>query len=45
MITMRELRKMIAEGCDFSRPLCVVSHDVGKKAAKHSVVCVDENYR
>ena len=44
MITMREFRQMIADGCDFSRPLHVVSVDVGKKAAKHSAVRVDETF-
>ena len=41
---MRELRQLIVDGCDFSQPLRVVSHDVGKKAAKHSAVRVDETY-
>ena len=44
MLTMRELRQMLADGCDFSQPLRVVSRDVGKKAAKHSAVRVDETY-
>ena len=44
MITMRELRQMIADKCDFSQPLHVVSRDVGKKAAKHSAVRVDETF-
>lgn len=42
--TMRELRQLIAENCDFSRPLRVVAHDLGRKAAKHSVVQADENH-
>ena len=44
MITMRELRQLIVDGCDFSQPLHVVSHDVGKKASKHSALRVDEMF-
>ena len=40
--TMRELRNLIAENCDFTQPLRVVAHDVGKKASKHSAVRADE---
>ena len=43
--TMRELRQLIADNCDMSQPLRVVAHDVGKKAAKHSIVRVDEEHR
>ena len=43
-ITVLELRQLIADNCDASQPLRVVSRDVGKKADKHSVVRVDENY-
>ena len=41
--TMRELRQLIEDNCDFSQPLRVVSRDVGRKASKHSAVRVDEN--
>lgn len=41
-ITMRELRDLIAGGCDFSQPLRVVAQDVGKKGGKHSIVRADE---
>ena len=44
IITMTELRELIANNCDFSQPLRVVAHDVGKKASKHSVVRVDEDH-
>ena len=44
MTTMLELRQLIAENCDFSQPLRVVAHDIGKKAAKHSVVRADEEH-
>ena len=44
MITMRELRQLLVDSCDFSQPLHVVSVDVGKKADKHSAVRVDERY-
>lgn len=44
MMTIRELRKLIADNCDPTQPLRVVAHDVGKKADKHSIVCVDENH-
>ena len=43
-MTMRELKQLIEDGCDFSQPLRVVSRDVGKNAAKHSAVRVDENF-
>ena len=43
-ITFRELRQLIAENCDASQPLRVVSRDVGKKAHRHSVLRVDENF-
>ena len=42
--TMSELRQLIAENCDFSQPLRVVARDLGKKAAKHSVVRADEDH-
>lgn len=42
--TMLEFRQLIADNCDFSQPLRVVAHDVGKKAAKHSIVRADENH-
>ena len=42
--TMRELRDLIADKCDLSQPLRVVAHDVGKKAAKHTPVYVDEEH-
>lgn len=42
--TMRELREMIADHCDPAQPLRVVSYDVGKKAARHSVACADESH-
>lgn len=42
--TMQELRDLIADSCDFSQPLRVVAHDLGKKAAKHSVVRADEDH-
>lgn len=44
IFTMQELRQMIAENCDPSQPLRVIAHDVGKKAARHSVVRVDEDH-
>jgi len=44
MITMLELRQLIADGCDFSKPLQAVARDVGKKAKKHSEVRVDESH-
>lgn len=42
--TMRELRQLIADNCDFSQPLRVVARDLGKKAGKHSTVCADEDH-
>ena len=42
--TVQELRQLIVDNCDFSQPLRVVACDVGKKAAKHSVVRADENH-
>lgn len=42
--TIRELRELIADNCDFSKPLRVFAYDVGKKAAKHSTVRVDEKF-
>jgi hypothetical protein len=42
--TMRELKQLIEDNCDLSQPLRVVSRDVGKKAAKHSIVRADENH-
>ena len=44
MITLLELRQLIADECDFSKPLQAVAHDIGKKAKKHSTVRMDENY-
>ena len=40
--TMRELRQLIEDNCDFTQPIRFVSRDVGKKAAKHSIVRADE---
>lgn len=42
--TIRELRDLIADNCDFSQPLRIFAHDVGKKADKHSTVRVDEGF-
>lgn len=42
--TLRELRELIAENCDFSQPLRIIAHDVGKKAARHSTLHVDESF-
>lgn len=42
--TIRELRQLIADNCDPSQPLRIVAHDLGKKAAKHSVVRADEHH-
>jgi len=42
--TMLELREAIAEKCDFSKPLRVIAHDIGRKADKHSVVYADADY-
>lgn len=42
--TIRELRDLIADNCDFSQPLRVFAYDVGKKAAKHTTVRVDESF-
>lgn len=42
--TMRELRDLVAENCDFSQPLRIAAHDVGKKASRHSNIYVDENH-
>ena len=42
--TMLELREAIATNCDFSQPLRVIAHDIGKKADKHSVVYCDADY-
>lgn len=42
--TIRELRKLIADNCDFSKPLRVFSYDVGRKAGKHTAVRVDESF-
>lgn len=44
MMTMQELRDLVADNCDFSRPLRIVAHDVGKKAYKHSIVYVDDQH-
>jgi len=43
-ITIRELKQMVEDNCDPSQPLRVVSRDVGKKASKHSVIRVNEDY-
>ena len=40
--TLRELRNLVANNCDFSQPLRVVAHDVGKNAKRHTAVYVDE---
>lgn len=42
--TIRELRELIADNCDFSKPLSVVAYDVGKKAERHSTLRVDETF-
>ena len=42
--TMLELKQAIEENCDFSKPLRVIAHDIGKKADKHSVVYADADY-
>lgn len=41
---MQELRDAIAEKCDFSKPLRVIAHDIGKKANKHSVIYTDADF-
>ena len=43
-ITIRELKELVEDNCDPSQPLRVVSRDVGKKAGKHSVISVNEDY-